>query len=720
MESPPSARLRSAPWSWRLAWVKPALLIPLLSSILSTETLVRADTEANPQEPVGEGAAPGAPTAPGESPAPEKKGNPAPAATEKWLAQIQEEFQTLHRSRVEQPFEDGIQALQKRYLKLLQGLLTARNATEEQEEMDRRRQEAANFIARDRTIPDEDHDTRSESIKTWRAEFRGKVVLLQKERAERLGNLQAHCDEILAKNEEALVQRDRPEEADLVKGAREKLLADWLRPAGKKPVEADVAEGEPWEGETPEEWERSRAAMIRSVRWLLAIGAELRIKGTKGDRALTAPEQLPSGRPRFSLVAMDQSTLKAELGESDLDRLAPLRGASKLILRQIDVGDRALRFLEEWKGLAELTLEGGHFTDELIPRLEHFNTLRRLTIRSAPHITAQTAGCLTHMDRLEAVNLAHSGITDAGAAALSTLRHVTSLDVSYTPIKDAGVAHLATMRSLRSLRLDQCGFTDEGLRQISKLRKIEQLSLSGTRVTDEGIVYLANLDELESLDLSRLEITGEGFDHFFELHKLTRLNLSATKLTDSGIEHLSRVHSLRFMDIRNTQVSASGVASLAPLRQLERLDFLSSSRPGFAEAVQSIVKNLSQLEFLEITGPEVGAEQIENLADMRNLKSLSLPSVKLGPGAADALGKITDLQTLLLPRGNFSDSEIEGLLRLRNLSRLDLSGTAITDEGLTKIREMKSLRELHVSQTAVTRKAELEAEKWAPELRIVR
>lgn len=700
--------------------MKPALLIPLHTSILSTGTLVRADTKGKPQEPAQEEAAPGAPSEPGESPAPEKKEAQAPAVTEKWLAQMKGEFQTLHRSRVEQPFEDGIHALQERYLKLLHGLLTARNATEEQEETERRRQEEANFIAGGRTIPDEDHDTRSESIKTWRAEFRGKVVLLQKERAERHGNLHAHCDEILAKNEEALIQRDRPEEAELVKGAREKLLADWLRPAGKKPVEADVAEGDPWEGETPEEWERSRAAMIRSVRWLLSIGAELRIKGAKRDHALTAPEQLPSGRPRFSLVALNLSTLKAELCEGDLDQLAPLRGASKLILRQIDVGDRALRFLEEWKGLEELTLEGGNFTDELIRRLEHFDTLRRLTIRSAPHITAETVGCLTHMDRLEAVCLAQSGITDAGSAALSGLRHVTSLDVSSTPIKDAGIAHLATMRSLRSLRLDQCGFTDVGLRQISKLRKIEQLSLPGTKVTDAGVAHISKMNELKSLDLSRLEITGEGCERFSELHRLTRLNLSATKLTDSAVEHLSRVHSLRFLDIRNTQVTASGVASLAPLRQLERLDFLSSSLPGFAEAVQSIVKNLPRLEFVEITGPEVGAEQIENLADMRNLKSLSLPSVKLGPGAANALGKITDLQTLSLSSGNFSDSEVEGLLRLRNLSRLDLSGTAITDEGLSRIREMKSLRELHVSQTAVTRKAELEAEKWAPELKVVR
>ncbi len=470
----------------------------------------------------------------------------------------------------------------------------------------------------------------------------------------------------------------------------------------------------------PTQLDQSRAAMIQSVRWLLAIGAELRIHENKRDRALTDPEQLPGGRPLFSLVALNRSHLKVELGEGDLDRLAALRGASKLILQQIDVGNRALRFLEEWRGLEELTLVGGQFTEEIIPRLEHFDTLRRLNIRSAPHVTAESATCLAHMDQLESISLASSGVTDAGAAALSKLRHVTALDLSSTSIKDEGLAHLSTMRSLRSLKLDQCGFTDAGLNEISKLHKIEQLSLPGTRVTDAGVALLSKMNELESLDLSRLEITGNGFHNFSGLRKLTRLNLSATKLTDSGIEHLSRISSLRFLDIRRTEVTALGLASLAPLRELERLDFLSSSRSGFTDAVQSIVKNLPRLESLEITGQEVRAEQIESLADMHNLKSLSLPAIQLGPGAIDAIGKITALRTLSLPNGNFSDAEVGGLLRLRNLSRLDLSGTAITDEGLSKIKEIKSLRELHVSQTVVSGIAERELEESDPELRIIR
>jgi internalin A len=702
------------------ARAKQALLISLGASLLPLSDGLSAEAEAQAQKPAEAAVPNAAPDHPEQPAPPAQTEDSGPALTEKWLTQIREEFQTVYRSGVEMPFENAVNTLQERYIRLLNGLLTAPNAAAEQEEKKHRREEEENFIARGRTLPEADGDTRSEAIKMWRADFREKLVQIKKEREERGLNLQARYDDILAKNEAALLQRGRLAEAGIVKDARDKFLSEWLQPAGKIAAAANAREEEQETEETPEQFEQSRAAMVRSVRWLLAIGAELRIKERNRDRPLTEADQLPGGRPRFSLVALDRDALTMELGEGDLDRLAPLRGASKLVLKQIDVGDRALRFLEEWKGLEELSIEGGGFTDDILPQLERFDTLRRLSIRSAPHVTAKTAACLARMHNLQSICLAHSGVTDIGAGALSELRRVTQLDLSYTPIKDAGLARLADMHSLRSLKLDQCGVTDAGLQEILKLRKIELLSLSGTPVTDAGISALCNLGELESLDLSRLEITGKGLERFSQLRKLTRLNLSGTKVTDSGIEHLSEVHSLRFLDIRKTQVTAKGVASLASLHELERLDFLSSTLPGFAEAVQSVVKNCPRLESLEITGPELQAEQIEGLADLHKLKSLSLPAVTLGPGAAEVIGKILGLETLLLPNGNFSDAEVDGLLRLRNLSRLDLSGTAITDEGLAKIKGLKSLRELHVARTAVSPTAEEQSEKSDPELRITR
>ncbi len=695
-------------------------MIPLGTSLLPLGAVLHAGAETQPPKPAEAEAPIAIPNHPEQPAPPAQTEDSGPALTEKWLKQIRDEFQTLYRSGVEEPFEDAVNALQERYIKLLHGLFTSPNVAAEQEEKEHRREEEEQFIARGRTLPEGDKDTRSEAIKMWRVEFRERLAQIRKEREERVRKLVARYEEILARNEAALVQRGRLDEAGILKDARDKFLSEWLQPAGEMPAAANVREEEQGTEETPEQFEQSRAAMVRSVRWLLAIGAELRVKGKTRDRPLTNADQLPSGRPRFSLVALERDTLKVELGEGDLDRLAPLRGASKLVLKQIDVGDRALRFLEEWKWIEELSLEGGGFTDEIFPQLERFDTLRRLTIRSAPRVTAKTAACLARMHNLQSICLAHCGVTDIGAATLSELRHVTQLDLSSTLIKDAGLARLAGMHSLRSLKIDQCRFTDAGLQEILKLRKIELLSLSGTPVTDAGIASLCDLGELESLDLSRLEITGKGFERFFQLRKLTRLNLSATKVTDSGVGHLSEVRSLRFLDIRKTEVTATGVASLAPLHELERLDFLSSTLPSFAEAVQSVVKNWPRLETLEITGPEVQAEQIESLTDLHKLKSLSLPAVNLGPGAAEVIGKILDLETLLLPNGNFSDAEVDGLLRLRNLSRLDLSGTAITDEGLAKIKGLKSLRELHVARTAVSPTAEQQSEKSDPELRITR
>jgi YHS domain-containing protein/uncharacterized membrane protein len=104
--------------------------------------------------------------------------------------------------------------------------------------------------------------------------------------------------------------------------------------------------------------------------------------------------------------------------------------------------------------------------------------------------------------------------------------------IAGTNFNDADLARLAPLAlNLRWLDLAGTGVTDAGLVQIAAMRHLTRLCLQRTAITDAGLAHLARLAELESLNLYGTAVTDGALETLKPLPKLTQLYVWQTKVT---------------------------------------------------------------------------------------------------------------------------------------------------------------------------------------------
>jgi Leucine-rich repeat (LRR) protein len=87
---------------------------------------------------------------------------------------------------------------------------------------------------------------------------------------------------------------------------------------------------------------------------------------------------------------------------------------------------------------------------------------------------------------LKWLDLAGTGVTDAGLSSLSPMRNLVRLHLERTTITDAGLAAVAELPNLEYLNLYSTGITDAGLDSLQKMPKLKQLYLWRTKVSPEA------------------------------------------------------------------------------------------------------------------------------------------------------------------------------------------------------------------------------------------
>jgi len=158
---------------------------------------------------------------------------------------------------------------------------------------------------------------------------------------------------------------------------------------------------------------------------------------------------------------------------------------------------------------SEKVSEGPSLLDKLAegvpaPSDEALDALRKLGAVAMP---------LDMKSPLVSVNLQYLGdkATDETLAQLAPLaQQITWLNLAGTGITDAGLAQLAQLPNLTTLHLEKTGIADAGLVQIKDLEHLEYLNLYGTKVTDNGLDNLASMEHLKKLYLWNSQVTEEG------------------------------------------------------------------------------------------------------------------------------------------------------------------------------------------------------------------
>jgi uncharacterized membrane protein len=110
--------------------------------------------------------------------------------------------------------------------------------------------------------------------------------------------------------------------------------------------------------------------------------------------------------------------------------------------------------------------------------------------------------------------------TNFGDGELTKLKPIGAnlrwLDLAGTGVTDAGLAGLESMPNLTRLHLERTHVTDAGLARVASLNSLEYLDLYGTEISDAGLVQLQRLPKLKQLYLWQTKVTPAAGKAFAE------------------------------------------------------------------------------------------------------------------------------------------------------------------------------------------------------------
>lgn len=122
-----------------------------------------------------------------------------------------------------------------------------------------------------------------------------------------------------------------------------------------------------------------------------------------------------------------------------------------------------------------------------IPLAANTNVVSVNFSMAGPKVADASLGDLKPVsEQLVWLNLAGTGVSDAGLKAIAGFKNLQRLHLERTSIGDDGLAHLAGLADLRYLNLYGTKVTDKGLAALKNLKKLQSLYVWQTAVSEGG------------------------------------------------------------------------------------------------------------------------------------------------------------------------------------------------------------------------------------------
>jgi hypothetical protein len=204
------------------------------------------------------------------------------------------------------------------------------------------------------------------------------------------------------------------------------------------------------------------------------------------------------------------------------------------------------------------------------------------------------------------------------AQYLSPPERITALALPRTNVTDAGLAHLANCTELLWLDLSDTKVTDDGFAHLARATKLERLSLRHTAIGDASLERIAAFPRLDDLNLAHTGVTDAGLSRLAELRSLTALWLEGTAAGDAALTTISHMGQLELLDLAATRVGDAGMTDVGKLLKLQALYL---SHTGVSDAGLAPLKRLQSLQLVQLDGTKVtsaGADELKaSLKDAR-------------------------------------------------------------------------------------------------------
>ncbi len=318
-------------------------------------------------------------------------------------------------------------------------------------------------------------------------------------------------------------------------------------------------------------------------------------------------------------------------------------------------------------GIVEVSLARTWATDSDVERVAEIKGLKRLDL-SFTYVTDRGIERLQQLQQLEELNLDTAEfITDAATSYLRANRRLTKLVLRGTDITDVGLPYLAVLTGLKTLDLSHTMLGDVGLESLPALAELEELHLGGTRIGGINLNFLKLLPKLRKLSFNGIQrrnagacwsplITDLDLEPISLLAGLEELNLGigfslgksgkpvgggncqvagGIQVTNLGLAKLARLKNLRRLDVSGAKIDAAGLEVLKNLPSLERLSLWNCT--GLDDSGAAVLAAMRSLTNLDLAHTSVGDATLARLSELTRLRYLYLTGAKATPAGVDAL-----------------------------------------------------------------------------------
>lgn len=612
-----------------------------------------------PREPAAATPTPSMP-APAASPAPASLPS---ADVAKWLASLDAQWRASYQRDVMGPFENGVIELRRQhFLALSNPLAAARKAGNEVEiaaiKADR------DLVTNGNNPPATDEDSTPGSLKLARTNFRSQFVRFDKERFERARALFAKCDELLAKSQATLTQRQLLEDVASVQKERDQLREAWLQPPTAMTTTLPPM-SKPTAAPTKITAQQIVAKLIElnAAVWAKRGGKPESVE-IKSETELGADEKIVFTRVEFRARKADETPLVA----ADYSILDSITEVPELVLSGNAVKDPVMEKLRPFRALKSLSLNQAKPSPAGYAVLATLPELHDLFVydTDAPD---EAMKWIVQCKKLQRLHLANLPLTDAAFTEISKLGALEDLSLSgLNKLNSPAFAHFAECRSLKHVSLSGFLVLSGMIENLGKCKELESVVMPAAGLKDADVAPLGGLAKLRSLDLSGSSVTGGAFAAWAQRQALTSLNLSnAAGVDDAACKNIEHTFP-KLTDLR--------------IKLL----------PGFSIEGATYLMRLRALRSLHIEGDGVTDEMVAEFAHRDTITTLSIPLAKLTETGVAALGRMPHLADLSLDMPPITDAAIKSFGHCKELKTLHVGKDAEPDTEVKFLRNVPGVK----------------------------
>ena len=244
-------------------------------------------------------------------------------------------------------------------------------------------------------------------------------------------------------------------------------------------------------------------------------------------------------------------------------------------LRGAWVNDVEMIELARLPDLERLDLSHTRISDEGMMNLKPAPRIRDLKLFYSEWITDQGMTAIKEWKRLKRLDLRGTRISDGTLEIVSGIPGLEALDIAHTEVTDVGLENLVALVNLKEFAAGRGRLTNSGLAAVRMLPTLTRLDLSGARATppdapggrgggaafpEETLNAIAGLRELRALYLGYSAISADGLRVLSALDRLERLGLQGcSRVNDTALAELANWKSLRYLDVQETPATEKGL-----------------------------------------------------------------------------------------------------------------------------------------------------------------